>query len=102
MEKIEEVINDIKELCNNAKITDPTNLFHVLVAYLRDNEIKTEEDYAINAVVSSLIYETINQIKEDEIKVNKKELGILCRAIMIADDEEEEIIIDEKKDEVNI
>lgn len=96
---IDEVICDISKVCEDAKLNeDPKNLIHVLIAYLRTNKIKSEEDYAINAIVSVLIYELLSKLKVETVNVSINELAIFCKALMIYDESHEEKL-EEKLDE---
>src|SRR5712671_6365810 len=90
-ERIEAVVHDIAKVCEEAGLVDhPENLIHIIIAYLRTNKVKTEEDYAINAIVAVLIYEASARIKEDTFKIAVNEIGILCKALMIYDNSHEE------------
>lgn len=97
MEKrIEEVVHDIAKVCEEAKLNeDPKNLIHVLIAYLRTSKVKSEEDYAVNAIVAVLIHDTLLQLKEDSLTMAINEIAILCKAIMIYDGDSEEEDLDE-------
>src|SRR6185503_10753391 len=87
-QKIKEVIDELIMLCEKAGINENQhNLLHVLIAYLRIPKIKEEEDYAINAVVASLINDILPHIKEEDLKVTKSELAIFCKSIMINNEE---------------
>lgn len=100
MEKrIEEVVHDIAKVCEEAKLNeDPKNLIHVLIAYLRTNKVKSEEDYAINAIVAVLIHDTLLQLKDDSLNMAVNEIVILCKALMIYDESHEDIPEEIQKD----
>lgn len=92
MEEIEKVISDITELFENAKIKDPISQLHTLIAYLRTSNNKTEADYAVNGIVSVFINNILRNIKENEIKVDKNEISIFCKALMFSSEASEEIM----------
>jgi len=102
--KIKEVIDELVELCERAHINhNINNLFHVLIAYLRTPKEKSEYDYTINAVIASIILNTLDEMKETEVTLDKSELAILCKSIMINIDEEPtEEIKEEIKEDINV
>jgi hypothetical protein len=83
-EKIKKVIDEIGDLCEKANIDSSLpNLIHILIAYIRTPEIKTEEDYAINAIVAAMIYGILPRVDHKKLKISADELRILCNAIMV-------------------
>jgi hypothetical protein len=94
-EKIKQVISDIVKTKENAKIDNPINILHLLIAYLRVPVNKQPEDYAINTVVTVLIKNILATIEEDKIELSKKEITILCNCISL------DTVKDVIKEEIN-
>lgn len=88
--QIKEVVEEILDVCTKANIVEnPENLIHVLIAYFYCPEIKTDIDYAINAIVANMIHDITGNIKGDEFKITTSELQRLCKCIMIKNEKEE-------------
>ena len=88
---IKETVEEILDICAKANIVDnPENLIHVLIAYFHCPEIKTEIEYAINAIIANMIHDITCNIKGDEIKITTSELQRLCKCIMIKSESEKE------------
>lgn len=93
--RINSVIDDVKTMCKEANITEPTNIIHFLIAYLISKEDKSAEDYAVNSVVACLISEIVKKMKNQTITLTKEELLTICNSFMI-NGVKNEIKIDEK------
>ena len=99
--KIKETVEEILDVCTKANIVEnPENLIHVLIAYFNCPEIKTELEYAINAIIANMIHDITGNIKGDEIKLTTSELQRLCKCIMIKNEKEENKPCTIFKDEV--
>lgn len=89
-QQIKETIEEILDVCTKANIVEnPENLIHVLIAYFNCPEIKTDVEYAINAIIAHMIHDITGNIKGDEFKMTTSELQRLCKCIMIKNEKEE-------------
>ena len=88
--EIKETVEEILDVCAKANIVgNPENLIHVLIAYFRCPELKTDIDYAVNAIIAHVIHDITGNIKGDEVKITTSELRRFCKCIMIKNEEEE-------------
>jgi hypothetical protein len=80
-------MDDINLTIKNANIEGATNLIHFVIAYLKDNVNKNEEDYAINSILFHIINNLCDELENDKIELHKDELKRICQGLIFMDNE---------------